>query len=498
VPIGGFHGFNEAHYTLIAKNFSTHSLLAPTPDGRDVFLETPPLYPWLLHAVFLVTGPSVVAGRLLSVAASLALVAATASLGAALFGSVAGIVAVLLVAVAPVSVLAGRNIQTDSLLVLLLVLSALLCWRANREETAGRPSGRTWALFALIFGLALMTKLFALVEGAALAVWLTVERRGFSWLKSRVPWAAAGGALLLPVLYYGYQAAVRPEELAKDFSAGAGLAHSASASAGEVGGTLVEAMWAFSPGIAVLIALGFVASLAAWKSDSGVRLAFVLAAAFGVFFFFVHKHSYYVLTLLPWASLLAGRALSRFRPAPLRLGLAAAAGVSAVFLSFVDVTAMKLGFDEFDGFQRVARKLPGRAHPLLISQEMWDSYSTVLWLADPRAELSVPDSLSAEADGRLRLAPGTLFVEFVSPQTQAPPTGWLFSRERFGLTVFGWTFVEAHANPHFFRQGRYFVTRSGSAWTFGATPIRAYPALVAVPIPADAQIYRGENGLILR
>ena len=236
-PIGGFHSFNEAHYTLIAKNFSHHSLLAPTPDGRDVFLETPPLYPWLLHAVFLVTGPSVVAGRLLSIAASLSLVAAVAVLGAALFGSTAGLLAAALVAAAPVSVLAGRNIQTDSLLVLLLVLSAHSCWRADRLEAAGRPSGRAWALFGALFGLALMTKLFALVGGAALVLWQIVEHRGLSWMKSRARWAAAAGALLPATLYYAYQAAVRPAELAKDFSAGAGLARSASAAFPQSGRT---------------------------------------------------------------------------------------------------------------------------------------------------------------------------------------------------------------------------------------------------------------------
>jgi hypothetical protein len=448
--------------------------------------------------VFLATGPSVVAGRVVSVALSVALAAAVFSLGAALFGAGAGLIAALLVAVAPVSVLTGRNVQTDTLLVLLLVLSALACWRARREEALGRASGRAWALFALLFGLALMTKLFALVEGAALAVWLTVEHRGFSWLKSRVRWGAAAGALLLPALYYGYQKAVRPAELAKDFSAGAGLAHSASASAGEIGGVLVEAIWALSPGVAVLLALGVLASLLAWKSDPGARLALILTAAFGVFFFFVHKHSYYLLTFLPWASLLAGRAVGRFKPAPLRAALVAAACASAVFFSLVDVTGMKLGFDEFDGFARIAGKLPGRTHPLLVSREMWDSYSTVLWLADPRAEISMPDAVPTEADGRLVLSPGTLFVEFVPPQAQAPPTGWLFSRRRFGLTLFGWTFVEAHANPHFFRQGRYFVSRSGPAWTFGATVIRSYPALAAVPIPANARVYRGENGLTLR
>jgi hypothetical protein len=126
---------------------------------------------------------------------------------------------------------------------------------------------------------------------------------------------------------------------------------------------------------------------------------------------------------------------------------------------------------------------------------MWDSYSTVLWLADPAAEIATPDSLPADADGRLRIPSGALFVAFVPPQAQAPPSGWLFSRERFGLTVFGWSVVEAHANPHFFRQGQYFMTRTGPAWRFGAYPIRTYPALAAIPIPPDAHVYRTENGI---
>jgi hypothetical protein len=129
---------------------------------------------------------------------------------------------------------------------------------------------------------------------------------------------------------------------------------------------------------------------------------------------------------------------------------------------------------------------------------MWDSYSTVLWLADPAAEIVTADSLPADADGRLHIPPGALLVEFVPPQTQAPASGWLFSRERFGLTVFGWSVVEAHANPHFFREGRYFVTRTGPPWTFGAYPIRTYPALAAIPIPAEARVFRGENGITFR
>ena len=77
--VGGFHSFNEAHYTLVAQNFFHGSPLFPTPDGRYLFLETPPLYSYLLHAVFRVTGVSILAGRLVSIASSLGLVAATLS-----------------------------------------------------------------------------------------------------------------------------------------------------------------------------------------------------------------------------------------------------------------------------------------------------------------------------------------------------------------------------------------------------------------------------------
>src|SRR5262245_2777803 len=118
--LGGFHCFNEAHYALVARNYYHGSPLFPTPDGRYLFLETPPLYSYMLHAVFRVTGVSVLAGRLLSVASSLALVAAVFFLTRRLFGASAANTAALIVAVSPVAVLTGRNIQTDSTLLAFL------------------------------------------------------------------------------------------------------------------------------------------------------------------------------------------------------------------------------------------------------------------------------------------------------------------------------------------------------------------------------------------
>src|ERR1700687_3122095 len=150
-PVGGFHAFNEGNYLLIARNFLHSSLLFPTPDGTYLFLETPPFYAYSLAGLFVLTGVSVLAARLFSVAASVGLVLSTFLLGRRLFGERAGLLAALIVAVTPVAVLTGRNIQTDSLLLFLLVSSLFFYLRAESGST------RDWLCFSLLIGLAIFT-----------------------------------------------------------------------------------------------------------------------------------------------------------------------------------------------------------------------------------------------------------------------------------------------------------------------------------------------------
>ena len=218
--VGGFHSFNEAHYTLVAKNFFHGSLLFPTPDGRYLFLETPPLYSYLLHAVFHVTGVSVLAGRLVSIASSLALVAATFFFSRRLFGQFAGLAAALIVAVSPVAVLTGRNIQTDSTL-LFFVLASLFFYR--RAEGGSRADRIRSGLFG---GLALFTKLFAAIAVAALLVWEVATKRTLDWVRDRTRWAAAAAALLLPGLFYGYHSLRDFAYVRRDVAGGAAAATS--------------------------------------------------------------------------------------------------------------------------------------------------------------------------------------------------------------------------------------------------------------------------------
>ena len=75
--VGGFHSHNEGHYVLMAQNFLLGSPLSLTDNGRSLFLETPPLYSYIPYAVFRVTGVSVLAGRIVPIVSSLALVLAT-------------------------------------------------------------------------------------------------------------------------------------------------------------------------------------------------------------------------------------------------------------------------------------------------------------------------------------------------------------------------------------------------------------------------------------
>jgi hypothetical protein len=489
--VGGFHSFNEAHYTLIAGNFFHGSPFFQTPDGRYLFLETPPLYSYLLHAVFRVTGVSIVAGRLLSIVSSLALVLATFLFSRRLFGEFAGLTAALIMAVTPVAALTGRNIQTDSTLLVFIVAALFFYWRAEDGSGADRIRSGVFA------GLALFSKLFAAIAFAALLVWELATTWTLGWLKDRARWAAAGIALVLPGLFYGYHALRDFAYLRRDVAGGAAAATTFPHTGAEWGSLALETLWAFSPLIALLLAAGIVAALAV--RSRATLFALLPMTGFALFYLFVHKHSYYLLTVLPFGAALAGRLLSQLRSGGLRIACLSVVALSGAFWSLLDLTSMKSGFTEFAQLQKTATQLPGAKHVLLVDREMSDSYAPVIRFSDSKARLMVIEDVPAAADGQLRLPQADLFLlKFVPAQSQAPPEGWLFTRTRYGLTLFGRTILEAHPNPHFFRQGRYFVEKTGGFFEFGRREFRVYPALALLPVPPDLALYRTPAGLEAR
>ena len=466
-PVGGFHAFNEAFYVLIAKNFFQFSLLTPTPDGHELLLQHPPLYPYLLHAVFRLVGVSVLAARLVSIASSLGLIVATFLLGKEMFGPSAGSTAALFLAVAPIAVLIGRNVQTDSTFVFLMMLGVLLYVRAAK-------SGTRWAACGAAFGLALFTKLFTLVIGPALVLAETLSARGFSWLRERGRWVGLTAAAVLPGAYYTYQALFHRAELIQEFRAGAGLTRSLSTSLADLPFLLSEVFWGFSPLVVLLSGIGVIAALRRPR-DRSTLLVLSSLLAFSIFCLFVHKHSYYLLSLLPWGALLAGRALAAL-PRALRAAVLALVAGSGAFLSAVDLCSMKLGFSEFAALGHTAAEFSGERHLYRVDREMRDNYGTVIAFYDPKAVLLVEGEKAPEPGEELRL------LTFVPPQARIPAGGWLFTRERYGLELFGFAFAEAHENPHFFRQGEYIRVRTGELSDFGLRELRRYPALALAPV----------------
>jgi len=467
-PVGGFHAFNEALYTLIAKNLAEGgSLLRPTAGGTWLFLETPPLLPYALAGIFHFTGVSIVAGRLVSVVSGVLLVLAVYSLGRRLYSAPAGLTAAVLVAVAPVAVLTGRNIQADTLCLFLLAAAYSFWGRAEGGAAGSR------ILAGLLAGLSLFAKLFAGVGLAALLAW-EIATSGLSFLRDKARWAAALIALSVPGAFYGYHASRDLEAVRREVLGGAVIATSFPADGAAWASLAAEAFWAFSPLVAVLAALGALAALA--RPSRETLFALLPLAFFGVFYLFVHKHSYYLLSLLPWAALLAGRLLGGLPWRWLRGAVLIVVAASGVFVSTVDLCSMKLGFSEFASFGHTAADLPGPEHLYRTGPDVRENYGTVVQLYDPKAKLL---SGAAAPAGRPE---ETWLLAFVPPQARIPSGGWLFERERYGLELFGFSFAEAHENANFFSQGHYLVVRTGGPLDFGLHQLHRYPALALAPL----------------
>jgi hypothetical protein len=489
--VGGFHSFNEGNYLLIARNAAPGNLLRPTLLEGMTFLETPPLYPYLVALLSWVVAPPHLAARLISVAAGLGVVVLTWKLARRRVGEQAALLAAAIVAASPVAVMTGRNAQTDSLY-LVLVLGALVLADPRREGGSG-----PWPIVGLLAGLALVTKLFAAVAFAGWVLgWLLVPES-----RPRGPGARLGGAALLAVapagLFYGYHLVTGAGFLLPHLGRGALTATNLPATSADTWGLFVEAFWAFSPLVSLVLLAGIAFAL---RRPSRERLYVALPlAALAFFYAFVHKHSYYLLGLLPFLAVLAADASELWlRPTARRL-VTGAVLATAAFASLVDLTSMKLGFSEFARLGASVRASAVRPAAFALDDEVHGNAFPVVAYYAQGVPLLASDRLPAAPDGRLKTPAGTTeLLFFTAPDQRESPGVEVFTRDRYGLTLFGVTLAEAHVNPNFFRQGAYVVRRTGPPWDFGFTLLRSYSALAAARLGDGLAAYRTGAGIELR
>ena len=170
----GIHGWNEAHYAIMSRNFLTGTPLSEqvTWRGQQVYW-VPPFLSYVLYVVFLMFGVSEAAARVVPSLFSTVSIAMVFLISRRFFSARVGLIAAALVSVNAYYTLFGRNVQTDSIFISLSLISLYFYSLAMNE--GGR---RCLAVSGMSAGLAVFTKQPALVLIPLAAVMESLRSRG--------------------------------------------------------------------------------------------------------------------------------------------------------------------------------------------------------------------------------------------------------------------------------------------------------------------------------
>jgi 4-amino-4-deoxy-L-arabinose transferase-like glycosyltransferase len=192
----GQNGYANTYYAGAVRSmlhsWSNFFFVSFDPGGL-VSVDKPPLALWVEAASAKAFGYSSLSILVPEAIAGVLAVWVLYLLVARFWGSVAGLVAAIALAVSPVSVAVNRDNNPDALFVLLLVLAAYV---GARAVASGRL--RTLVLTAVLVGLAFNTKMLAaavVVPGLALAYALFAP---VAW-RRRIVWLALAGVVMVAV-----------------------------------------------------------------------------------------------------------------------------------------------------------------------------------------------------------------------------------------------------------------------------------------------------------
>ena len=320
-PIRGFHAFNEGFYLLNGIKDSSRSLLAPVVSPLDA--NNPWFYPLLLSVALRVFGQTIAIARMLSIVASAASVLLTFAIGTRLYNEKVGLMAAAFFAFAPVQIIVGRNIQTDAVM-LALVLGAIYCFLRSVETEKV-----SWAVITgVLIALGTFTKLPAILVVPAFAIWQTWREHGFGWVKLKSTWVAASAFTVAVLPWYAYRAVSSTQ-----FT---GAQRTLFATGGWRGlkylyaDVLTQWFWMLTP----ILAAAAVAAIVwlAVRRESADKLILSLLMVYSAFFVFYNYHSYYYYPLAPFAAIAAARgADSLFATTPRRVAAVVVLSVALLY-----------------------------------------------------------------------------------------------------------------------------------------------------------------------
>ena len=201
-PFTDLHAWRQLDTVAMARNFYERSFWPFDPEvnwgGRNGYLEAEcPLIPALIAVVYRIVGTHEIAGRIIIIAFSLALVWATYRLALILDGrrSVAR-GAAFLVAVSPVAIFFGRIVIPDTPMVFFTVLALV-----GFAEFSRSGSVRWMVTGASALTIACLLKLPAVLVGPAIVA-LLVGQRGWSAFRDPRVWLAGVIPLTITAAWY--------------------------------------------------------------------------------------------------------------------------------------------------------------------------------------------------------------------------------------------------------------------------------------------------------
>ncbi len=198
------HGWGNTFYTAAVKSMSlnfTNFLFGSFDPAGVVTVDKPPLalWPQVISAwIFGYHNWSILLPQVIEGVAAIFLLHRTVRLWA---GESAALIAALVLALTPITVVTNRTNNTDTMLVLTLVAAAYAFTRAMKTEV---PRSRTkWLLFAaFLIGCGFLAKMLAawIVAPAFFAAYLVGSKA--SWRRKLFDLTAAAGAFLVSSLWW--------------------------------------------------------------------------------------------------------------------------------------------------------------------------------------------------------------------------------------------------------------------------------------------------------
>jgi 4-amino-4-deoxy-L-arabinose transferase-like glycosyltransferase len=458
-PIVGYHSFNEAFYLDIASRYLHMNLLVPWTAPLEP--NNPPFYPFLLRVVMSVFGPSVLTARALSTAAALGTAIVVFLLGKRLYGVVAGLGAATIIALAPGSVLVGRNIQIEATLGLVVALTALAWVTAMDEESV------PWAVAAgCLAGLAVLTKMQGLVIVPALALAEVIRTRSFRRLTARTPLTT-----LLAFLAVGLPWNVWNLFQPTDVSALQTKAAELSMPDGQFLNLYFagEGIWLLSPVLALALVAALVYVLRRHRPSDALVLLLVLVNV--VFYMGYHHHTYYLYGALPFVALCIAALLEpvEMRSVSGSLVLLCVVALLLVPFALTELAGKKLGYwsSEQIASAAVAQGIDPAKTALAVSPALRGSWEPALRLYG-RGMRIVSNPLE---DGDPLYRGERLIVLDAQPRPASADSTPLIhlSDEHVMPVFFGYGVDQSHDALFYFTIDRPLFIRVGPLWTFGWT-----------------------------